>query len=753
MYLTATFIWAEITLYERDILLSLEICNECAENGAKIFRCSKCSAPLCRHNIRTHVCSSPNLGLRGEQSPRLKGADITKEAWEKQLKNRKHYEVEIQNDLTFLVEFPWFPFTQLNAWIPTRRPHYKAERTRSLNVEELFNYLEKETDSVQYDRKFFYTPWAQEHFNIWQRKWKKTNGFWDNKRNQRPIKFELGFPQLADEDLEILKKTGCKLNFVPGAKQKLEELKQIASKEFILRVQGINDHLHISWNDKFNTWFHSLLTVFSEFMAVRSEDDPEADYIPCITQIAPQEIKIAYWAAFRANYFWRIVKETIEESNDYPLFDLQYHKFKPTSKEYDYSIEPKYTLRSYQQIAIEKWVKNDNFGTIELPTGSGKTIIGIDAIRAVHERTLVLVPTIALIDQWLNQISQFLSIPKERIGIFYGEKKAFRDYPIVISTYQLLSQYLQDLHAIEREEDEKVRREKVLVEDTIGFFTHKFGLLVADEAHHIQAETFRQIAVDLEIPRRIALSATIEKSVHSTLVIATLGPVIHKITYGLLAREGYIAPIYFRRIYIPLTEEEKGILNKKGKRAHGRISREAFNKLFAIRKLVESPVTSQTLIFTSRIKHAKKIHSYMKKHGIDSTVLTGDTVLNDKQLNILLDQFRAGKIKTFVLVKMLNEGFDAPADTIIVASGTRNRREQIQRFGRATRPGKVAKLFELIIEPLELDYELEVAKARDVSDVIEPHVQETLLPKEIGREIEEVVQEIKSSFFDNYKAK
>ncbi len=731
--------------------MSLEICNECADNGAKIFRCSKCSAPLCRHNIRTHICSPPNLGLRGEQSPRLQGAGITKKAWESLLETNKTYEVEIQDDLSFLVEFPWFPFTQLNAWIPTRRPHYKVERSRSLNVEELFQYLEKETDSVQYDRKFFYNPWAQEHFNIWQRNWKKHDDYWESKRNQRPIKFRLGFPQIADEDLKILEKAGCKLKYAPGAKKKLNELAQSSSKEFVITVQTENDRLHISWNDKFNTWFHSLIALFANFMAVRSEDDPEADYISCITQIAPQKIEIAYWAAFRANYFWRIVKESLDESKHYPLFDLQYHKFKPASKEYDFSVEPTYTLRSYQQIAIDKWKKNDYFGTIELPTGSGKTIIGIDATRVVHERTLILVPTIALIDQWLNQLSRFLSIPKERIGIFYGEKKAFRDFPIVISTYQLLSQYLQDLHAIEKKEDENVRRKKVVVQDTIGFFTHKFGLLIADEAHHVQAETFRQVAVDLEIPHRIALSATIEKSVHSSLVIATLGPIIHKVTYGLLAREGHIAPIYFRRIHIPLTEEEKEILDQKGKKVHGKISREASNKLLAIRKLVETPLTSQTLVFTSRIKHAQKIHSYLKDHGIETTVLTGDTVLNDKELNILLDQFRRGKIQTFILVKMLNEGFDAPADTIIVASGTKNRREQIQRFGRATRPGKVAKLFELIIEPLELNYELEVAKSRDVSDVIEPHVQETLLPKNIERDFEKVIQDLKESFFDNYR--
>ena len=56
-------------------------------------------------------------------------------------------------------------------------------------------------------------------------------------------------------------------------------------------------------------------------------------------------------------------------------------------------------------------------------------------------------------------------------------------------------------------------------------------------------------------------------------------------------------------------------------------------------------------------------------------------------------------------------------------------------------------MFELIIEPLELDYELEIAKARDGSDVIEPHVQEILLPKDIVLQIEKVVKEIEFSFY------
>ncbi|MFX0123274.1 MAG: DEAD/DEAH box helicase [Candidatus Hodarchaeota archaeon] len=610
-------------------------------------------------------------------------------------------------------------------------------------------HLERETNSVDYDRKFFYSPWVQEQFNIWQRKWKTHNGYWEQNRTHRATKFELQFPQLAQEDLEFLRKAGCKVIFAKGALEKLKKLEKEASKDFNITIETQDDRLRIHWNQEFNKWFHSLFNVFARFMAIRSEDDPQADYIPCIHQIGPQEIQVEYWAAFRANHFWYEVHQTIADGNHPPLFDLQYKPFQPPSKEHNFSMQPDYTLRSYQQEAIDKWKGNQYYGSIQLPTGAGKSLIGIDAIHYVHERTLILVPNLALVDQWVDFTSKFLSIPVNQIGIFNGQKKAFREYPIVISTYQLLSQYLQDLHAYrDKDSSTKPLREKILVEDTIGFFTHKFGLLIADESHHIQAETFRQIALDLEIPRRLALSATIEKSVHSSLVIATLGPIIYKVGYGLLAREGFIAPIFFKRIHIPLTTDEKGYLNRKGKRAYGKVSRQASNKLLAIQKILEAPVTSQTLIFTSRIKHAMKIHSYLKEHGINTTVLTGHTVMNDRELNQILDQFRQGKIQTLVLVKMLNEGFDAPADTIVIASGTRNRREQIQRVGRATRPGKVAKLFELIIDPLELNYEFEVAKARDISDVIEPHVQDLLLPAEIKEEIEKVVDDIKLSFYE-----
>ncbi|MHA1449908.1 MAG: DEAD/DEAH box helicase [Candidatus Hodarchaeales archaeon] len=631
----------------------------------------------------------------------------------------------------------------MNAWVPARRSHYKNERDSNINVELLFTHQEKEEETHHYDRKFYYIHWARDSFNSWRRGWKKLNGYWEKRGNQRTTKFVLIFPQLAQDDLKILKKNGCNIIFEKGAKEKYNIALEEGIKKFKIKIRYRESKMLVSWSKDFNRWFHTLFKTLTRYLAVRLEDDINADYIPVIKQIGEREFEIASWAMFRSNHFWRTARKEMERTNK-PLFVLEMEEYIPPSKKEELVLDHKFSLRDYQQKALDKWRENHYFGTVQLPTGAGKTVIGIEAVHALQQRTLILVPNLALVDQWAEQLSSKLSYPVDKIGIFNGQKKQFSDRSVVVSTYQLLSQYLQDFHDYGSDDKREIKREKITVEDTIGFFTNEFGLLIADEAHHIQAQTFRYIAMDLKVPRRLALSATIEKSVHSSLVIATMGPIIYSVGYGLLARGGYIAPIYYKRIMIPLTVEEKEVIIKEGKKTSvmSKLSRNSRNKYRALLKLLQSDYCKQTLIFTSRVKHAKSIHSFLKENSITSTILTGDTVSTDAEQQKILEDFRKGDIHTLVLVKMLNEGFDAPADTVIVVSGTKNRREQIQRFGRATRPGKVAKLFELVIDPEEFEYEMDIAKERDVTDVIEPWVQESLLPPDIRKGLDKLIEDL-----------
>ncbi|MHA2096248.1 MAG: DEAD/DEAH box helicase family protein, partial [Candidatus Hodarchaeales archaeon] len=364
----------------------------------------------------------------------MKGASITEEAWINFITAEKsEFQITIQEDLSFLIDFPWYPFTQINAWIPIRRSHYKKERSRSLNVEDYFEYLKKEEEPEDYDRKFFYYPWIGEQFRIWERNWRKHNSYWEHKRTHRPTKFILQFPHLVQEDIKLLQKTGVTIKYSPGTKEKLDSLSESGHQDYSIVVESVDDKLRIKWNKAFNTWFHTLFDIFSRYMAIRSEDDPNSDYLHCITQVEEREIEVAYWAAFRANHFWRMVEKSLAESQARALFDLKFTPFSPTPSKKIWKTEMlhNYELRSYQQTGIEKWFENQEFGTIQLPTGAGKTIIGIDAIRQIQQRTLILVPNLALVDQWIDQIGKFIGVKPSDIGIFTGQKKAFRQYQIV----------------------------------------------------------------------------------------------------------------------------------------------------------------------------------------------------------------------------------------------------------------------------------------------------------------------------------
>lgn len=63
-------------------------------------------------------------------------------------------------------------------------------------------------------------------------------------------------------------------------------------------------------------------------------------------------------------------------------------------------------LRPYQEEALERW-KSDRKGVLVLPTGSGKTYIGMAAIAEVNAPAFVVVPTLDLVDQWKKELQKF----------------------------------------------------------------------------------------------------------------------------------------------------------------------------------------------------------------------------------------------------------------------------------------------------------------------------------------------------------
>jgi superfamily II DNA or RNA helicase len=139
-------------------------------------------------------------------------------------------------------------------------------------------------------------------------------------------------------------------------------------------------------------------------------------------------------------------------------------------------------LRDYQKSALDNWVKAGKKGCIVLPTGSGKTVIGVKAIEIVNFASLVIVPTIDLMDQWTSVLSKYFSDVK--IGNLGGGTDDIQ--AITVSTYD--SAYIRA--------------------SSLG---NKFSLVIFDELHHLAAPGYRSIAEQFASRFRMGLTATIER--------------------------------------------------------------------------------------------------------------------------------------------------------------------------------------------------------------------------------------------------
>ena len=140
-------------------------------------------------------------------------------------------------------------------------------------------------------------------------------------------------------------------------------------------------------------------------------------------------------------------------------------------------------LTPFQTEVVDSALEHDQ-GVIVAPSGSGKTIIGLELIARRKLPALILVHRKQIFDQWVERIQEFLGIPKAHIGQYSGIKKKI-GHQITVGLLQSLG------------------RKKDLSE-----FKSEFGTILVDECHHIPAATFRDVVAQLNTHYLYGLTAT-----------------------------------------------------------------------------------------------------------------------------------------------------------------------------------------------------------------------------------------------------
>jgi len=102
------------------------------------------------------------------------------------------------------------------------------------------------------------------------------------------------------------------------------------------------------------------------------------------------------------------------------------------------AIEP----RDYQQQALSAWRDNGRQGSVILPTGSGKTFLAVQAIADAGVSTLVVVPTIDLMNQWHSTLTNaFGNQLPDGVGVLGGGSHNVTN--ITVTTYDSAYRYDQ----------------------------------------------------------------------------------------------------------------------------------------------------------------------------------------------------------------------------------------------------------------------------------------------------------------------
>ena len=295
------------------------------------------------------------------------------------------------------------------------------------------------------------------------------------------------------------------------------------------------------------------------------------------------------------------------------------------------------SLKPFQNDAVNNILEKD-FGVLEAPCGSGKTIIAISTIVHRKQPTLIIVHTKELLKQWSDRIEQFLSMPAENIGKIGNGIVDIK--PITVGMVQTLNK--RNLYEISK----------------------NFGFIIIDECHHSPSTTFSNVVTAFDSKYMLGLTATpYRRDRLDKLITWTLGNVVATVTDADLQAAGKrIKP----SIQIIETDFDYDYFDDSDYQPMIKTLCEDCKRNYLIIEHIcnEAQKGSYQLVLSDRKSHLNQLWLELHRRDIESYVVTGSTL--KKERSDIISKAKAGEIKILLATgQLLGEGFDAPIFNIL----------------------------------------------------------------------------------------
>ena len=294
-------------------------------------------------------------------------------------------------------------------------------------------------------------------------------------------------------------------------------------------------------------------------------------------------------------------------------------------------------------------IKGNKTGIIRLGTGYGKTIIACKLIKAIERSTLILVPRIHLVDQFIKEFRRWYNYEP---GIIQGNNWTIRD--ITIASIQTLG-----------------RRKR-----QPNWFYNTFGCVIVDECHTAITNKRLQLIQSFNPEHLYGMTATPRRTDEQGKAIEfTFGPII--IDKDLETTKPIVKLIY-SHVHIPIVFSYAEMIDKQ-------VENEIRNDLLI--KIIHEEIKEgrKILVLTKRIAHYGRLISRLREYS----PIVISSAISSKERNEIISGLRDGR-KEFQIIlgtySMLATGTDIPAlDTLIFAGDLKSDVLQEQSAGRILR--------------------------------------------------------------------
>lgn len=306
--------------------------------------------------------------------------------------------------------------------------------------------------------------------------------------------------------------------------------------------------------------------------------------------------------------------------------------------------------RPYQQEAVDLMMQSYR-GIINLATGMGKTLTAVHAIKRLKLKTLVVCPNVSIANNFYSELVS--AFGEKKVGYVGNGKNKIKD--ITVGIAQSVSNKVED------------------------FKKANLGMIIFDEVHHLAANTFFSITVDLgNVGRVFGLTATAFRSDGKDIVIeAGVGKTLIKrdLIWGI--REGYLA----KPVFIVRDINTTGRQYKEDKLKN-------YKEHVLKSKVMNDMIVKDIQTFVDAGKSVLCLVSEIS-HGAELSSRVGLEFANgkDKKSQSMIDMLNRGKLPGLIGTgSFIGEGCDTKnVDVLILANFVANKGTLWQNIGRGLR--------------------------------------------------------------------